>query len=115
MFDFEKLEVYKKAKAFHIDIGKLLANYNLDRTTKDQLKRASMSITLNIAEGTSRFSKADQRNFFVIARGSLMECIAILDILQENHTIESNLYNTLYLAGEELSKMLFAYIKRLQS
>lgn len=37
---------------------------------------------MNIAESTSRFSDADKRNFFVISRGSLIECIAILDLLK---------------------------------
>jgi four helix bundle protein len=36
---------------------------------------------LNIAEGTSRFSNKDRKNFFVIVRGSAFECVAILEYL----------------------------------
>jgi hypothetical protein len=44
MFDFENLEVYKKAKAFNSVVGKMiLTNPSLDGTTKNQLRRASLS------------------------------------------------------------------------
>jgi four helix bundle protein len=47
---------------------------------RDQLDRASVSIVLNIAEGAGRQGSADRARFFAIARGSAMECAAILDI-----------------------------------
>lgn len=51
MFDFEKLEVYKKAKAFNKDVLVLMKNTkSIDVVTKNQLRRASLSIVLNIAE-----------------------------------------------------------------
>ena len=59
MFDFQKLDVYQKAKAFCILMHKLISSENFDRTTNDQLRRASISIMLNIAEGSSRFSNKD--------------------------------------------------------
>lgn len=52
-----------------------------DRNLKDQLKRASINIVLNIAEGSSRFSYADRKNYLVISRGSAFECVAVLDII----------------------------------
>lgn len=45
----------------------------------DQLRRASVSISLNIAEGSGMTSGRDQRRFYAIARGSAMECGAIVD------------------------------------
>jgi four helix bundle protein len=73
----------KMQKYWHI-----LSN-RLDPTTKVQLRRASFSIVLNLAEGSGRFSKPDRRNFFVISRSSIFECVAILDILHNTQTIEN--------------------------
>jgi four helix bundle protein len=66
MFDFEKLQVYQKSKEFNLKIKKeILSLDKIDKTTKDQLKRASLSIVLNIAESTSRFSNADKKTFML--------------------------------------------------
>ncbi len=54
MFEFQNLEVYKKAKFFHAEMKILMLSIKLDRTIKDQLSRASFSILLNIAEGSGR-------------------------------------------------------------
>jgi len=88
MFDFEKLAVYQKAKEFNSDIRKFIQTSRLDNTTNDQLRRASFSVVLNIAEGSGRFSKADRWNFFVISRSSIFECVAILDVLNAEHLLE---------------------------
>jgi four helix bundle protein len=53
----------------------------LHRVTRDQWLRASQSIPLNIAEGNGRTLEADRRRFFEIARGSVLECAAIQDVL----------------------------------
>lgn len=114
MFDFQKLEVYQKAKIFNKETTSLLIEKKFDRITNDQLRRASFSIMLNIAEGMSRFSNKDRRNFMVISRGSAFECVAILEYLVENEQIDRERYTCFYLKLEELSKMLFALIKRLE-
>jgi len=79
MWDFQKLEVYQKSKNFCKEITATLGEKRFDRTTNDQLRRASFSIMLNIAEGTSRFSNKDRKNFFLVARGSTFECVAIME------------------------------------
>lgn len=115
MFDFEKLDVYQKAKSFNKIVYHFIQRQkDLDRTTKDQLRRASFSIMLNLAEGSSRFSKPDRKNFFIIARGSAFECVAIFDFLIEEKLISEEFHQELYQKAEELSKMLFAMIKNLE-
>jgi len=112
MFDFENLEVYKKAKAFNSIIRRtILIPGSLDAATKNQLRRVALSIVLNIAEGTSRFSKPDRRNFCVIARGAVFECVAIFDLLKDDNQITIDQFTSLYKEAEEISKMLFAMIR----
>jgi four helix bundle protein len=113
MFDFEKLDIYRKAKVFNSSIRKLIRSRKFDRNTIDQLYRASFSIVLNIAEGSGRFSKRDRRNFFVIARSSVFECVAILDVLRDEGIILADAYLDHYNQAEEISKILFAMIRNL--
>jgi four helix bundle protein len=76
MFHFRTLDVYRCAvellpKAYSIATS-------LDGEMASQLRRAALSVSLNIAEGTGRFDR-DQRKFLVTARGSALECAAVLD------------------------------------
>ncbi|MDB5271981.1 MAG: ribosomal protein [Chitinophagaceae bacterium] len=114
MFEFEKLTVYQKAKLFDQDVlSYVYANSSIDKVITNQLKRASLSIPLNIAEGTGRSTNPARKNFYVIARGSAFECAAIFDILKDRGNIRSDDYNDFYKKAEELSMMLFAMIKKL--
>jgi len=78
MFGFKKLDVYRCA------VAALPLSYEFasraDGDTRSQLRRAALSINLNIAEGTGRVGD-DQRRFYLIARGSALECAAVLDAL----------------------------------
>ena len=113
MFDFQKLDVYQKAKEFNKDINKILASKTFDRVTNDQFRRASFSIMLNIAEGSSRFSNKDRRNFLVVSRGSAFECAAILEYLFEINELTKKIFDKYFAFLEEISKMLFSLIKKL--
>ena len=115
MFDFEKLTVYQKTKSFNKEIYSILEDRNgIDANTRNQLQRASFSVLLNIAEGTGRRTVPDQRKFFVIARGSIFESVAILDFLNEYDKIPRDQFQRSYEMAEEISKMLFALIKKEQ-
>lgn len=115
MFDFENLSVYQKAKEFNKKVLTLLSENKVDKTTNHQLRRASFSIMLNIAEGSGRFTKADKRNFYIISRGSVFECVAILDYLLDIDELDNKTFKTFYDELEELSKMLYALIKGLST
>lgn len=96
-FDFRNLEVYKKAKSFHLLSLKLIEEIPLKPYVKDQLGRASMSIVLNIAEGSGKFSKPDRRKYFTTSRGSVFECVAVLDILHDDARIDKETFEQLLL------------------
>jgi four helix bundle protein len=113
MFDFQKLEVYQKTKNFCIEITATLSEKSFDRVTNDQLRRASFSIMLNIAEGSSRFSNRDRKNFLVIARGSACECYAIMEYLLETKMLSKEVFDDYTIKLEEISRMLFGLIRNL--
>ncbi|MFA5098096.1 MAG: four helix bundle protein [Candidatus Margulisiibacteriota bacterium] len=74
MFDFEKLTVYQKTReARKLLYSILREKHGTEKSINDQLKRSVLGILLNIAEGTGKATKADKKNFFTIARGSLMK------------------------------------------
>lgn len=112
-FHFQQLEVYKKAKSFHQNTKKIVAKKNLEIYEKDQLKRASFSIVLNLAEGSGRYTNRDRRNFFVITRSSVFECVAAIDVLRDDKVITDNEYLQLENQADELSRMLYSMIKNL--
>ena len=68
-----------------VDFYRQIAKQHIRGPLRDQLRRASSSIVLNLAEGSGRSGKKDQRRFYSIAFGSLRECQAIIDLeLSEN-------------------------------
>jgi four helix bundle protein len=78
----EKLDVYRLAIGYvawvFTTADNLKGKY---RHARDQWLRASQSIPLNIAEGNGKAATADRRRYFEIARGSVLECAAIQDVL----------------------------------
>ena len=55
----------------------------------DQLDRASISISLNVAEGSGRSTPRERARHYTIARGSAVECLACLDLLELETTVAS--------------------------
>jgi four helix bundle protein len=81
MFGFQKLDVYRAAIAFLGESDLLAAACKGRAALGEQLRRAALSIPLNIAEGTGKFGP-DSRRFYAIARGSALECAAIIDSME---------------------------------
>jgi four helix bundle protein len=114
MFLFEKLDVYQMAVELYSDVRKV----NFDRSDGDriiarQLHRAVLSISLNIAEGSGKSGPKDRRNFLIIARGSLYECVAIFNVLKVNKTLGIEEHSAMYLKSIRISKMLLSMIRLL--
>jgi len=82
MLSFKKLDVYKcsiELLALTAPVLDSLSKSKGNAVIADQLKRAALSVPLNIAEGAGKSTPADQTKHYVIARGSAMECAAIFD------------------------------------
>ncbi len=109
MFDFEKLEVYKIAQEVNIKVYKLIkASPQIDEVLVKQLKRSSSSVLLNLSEGTGRMTPRDKQNFYTIARGSVFESVAIINLLKELDLIGEEDHQSIYDDFESCSKMLLA-------
>ncbi|WP_413291827.1 four helix bundle protein [Bdellovibrio sp. HCB185ZH] len=105
-FSFENLDVYQRAVAFNLAVDDLLSREGVSRTLADQFSRAALSIPLNIAEGNGRWHKGDKRQFFWIARGSVFECIPILEVMFVKNIISSQEREWTRAELEVMGKML---------
>lgn len=112
-FAFEKLVVYQKAISFADAICTLTRDFPRGYYfLVDQLNRAALSIAANIAEGNGRFTKADRRNFFGIARGSVQECIPLLELAARQGLLQSEQHVPLKADLEEIARMVSGLINR---
>jgi four helix bundle protein len=109
MFDFEKLDVYQIVRAQNLRVLKFLKSApGLDPYLMEQWKRSSLSILLNLVEGSGRMTDQDKKHFFTIARGSVYESVAILTLIKDLQIIAEKEYDELYQGYESCSKMLLA-------
>jgi four helix bundle protein len=112
VFLFEKLEVYQKALSFAERISNFTDDFPRSRWyLADQLNRASLSISLNIAEGNGRWTVADRKNFFGIARGSTHECVPLMELCRRKGLLNDLTCTALKAELEEISKMLSGLIE----
>jgi four helix bundle protein len=106
-FNFENLDVYNEAVDFVNDVYSLTKTFPKDEMfgLTSQLRRAAVSIPLNISEGTAR-SKKDFSRFIDIARGSIFECVAALRISLKQCYLNQKKFIDLEDKLTDLSKML---------
>lgn len=109
-YSFEKLDVYVEARVFVKTIYSISAQFpDSERyALTDQIHRAVVSITSNIAEGTSRTSNRDKAHFVEMAYGSLMEVVSQLQVAMDLNYISQTQYNALQPLIEKISYKLYA-------
>jgi len=112
-FSFEKLEVWKSS----VELTKLI--YSLTNEFPDnekfglisQLRRASISVASNLAEGTSRQTNKDKAHFTTMSFSSLMEVLNQLVLAKELNFISEEKYDKVRNEIGEISRMLNALRK----
>ncbi len=81
----QKLEIYSSSRQFVLECYKLSKHLPIDEKFGmiTQIRRAALSVHLNIAEGSSRKSEAERKRYFEISRGSIIEIDAAIDIAHD--------------------------------
>ncbi len=108
MFGFEKLDVWQKSVEYADLIYRITQAFPPEERfgLTSQLRRAAVSIASNIAEGTSRSSRADLRRFIEFAYGSLMESVSELQIAKRQRLLSDEAFEDTYNSAETLARML---------
>lgn len=115
-FRFLDFPVYKDSKLFYKKVLNLTNKFNREHwELGDQLRRAALSVCLNIAEGSAKYSDKDFKRFIETALGSINECVACLDIAQENKLITIQQFTILLEEAENITKQLGGLSKKLRS
>jgi four helix bundle protein len=109
---FEDLFVWQRAIVHSIEIYKRFQSVT-DFGFKNQIQRASISISNNIAEGFERGSDRDFRRFLFIAQGSCSEVKSMIYIALKLNYISEDEFSTIYGQLNEIGKMLFGLMKTL--
>jgi len=106
MFNFEKLDVWQKAIVFADFIySETRAFPNEERFgLANQMRRAAVSISSNIAEGSSRMSQVDFARFVEIGSGSIFEVVSQSFIAKRQSFLSDEKFRALYQDAEELSR-----------
>jgi four helix bundle protein len=108
MFSFEKLDVWKKSIAFADLVYQVTRPFPDDERfgLTSQMRRAAVSVSSNIDEGSSRFSKSDFARFLEIATGSVFEVVSQWFISRREGFLNEENFKRLCAAAEEQGRML---------
>jgi len=108
MFNFEKLDVWQKAIDFADLVHKHTRHSPADERfgLTNQMRRAAVSISSNIAEGTSRMSQTDFGGFIEIAMGSIFKVTSQAFVGRRQGFLNEVNFRAVYIAAEEVGRML---------
>ncbi|MDD4287864.1 MAG: four helix bundle protein [Candidatus Peribacteraceae bacterium] len=115
-FRFRQFKVYQDAKAFRKHVIRL-ANKCVEQRAfdlTDQIRRASLSVVLNIAEGSAKRSDIEFARFLETSTGSVNEIVAGFDIAHDEKIISDNDYASIEREAENILMQLGGFIKSLR-
>jgi four helix bundle protein len=109
-YSYKNLNVYQDAKSLVVDVYKVLKLFPAEEKYAlcDQIRRAVISITSNIAEGMNRMSDKEKAHFIGVAYASMMEVDSQLEVSVELGYLTPELYNTLEEKIDCIAKQLSA-------
>ena len=108
MFNFEKLDVWHKAIEFADVVYLNTRDFPPEERfgLTNQMRRAVVSISSNIAEGSSRNSKTDFSRFIEIATGSVFEVVSQSHIARNQGFFGEEEFKKIYAHADEIGRML---------
>ena len=111
---YKDLEVYKEGYQLALEIYKLTKRYPEDEkyVMTTQIRRASLSIILNIVEGYGRRSKDDFKRFLKISYGSVNEVEVLLELGKDLKYVEEETYKSLIEKYGLLGRKIFTLIEK---
>ena len=111
---FKDLLVWQKAHSFVLSVYKMTRNLPKEElyALTSQIRRAAVSIPANIAEGFTRKSNLEKSRFYNISQGSLEEVRYYLILIEDLNYSKTQ---DLHLQVEEISKLIYAYKKTLNT
>ena len=112
---FEELNCWKLARELTGEVYSLNGKINKDFALRDQLRRASVSIMHNIAEGFGRFSSKEKVRFLEIAQSSANEVKSMLYLMNDLGYIDSALQESLHLKTNICQRQIWGLIKYLRT
>ena len=106
--DFESLIVWQKARDLFSNVYKITSTgqFLRDYVLRNQLRKATISISSNIAEGYGRHSRKEFLRFLSIANGSVFEVRSQLRLAEEIHYIQEETAEKLIAACREISRLI---------
>lgn len=114
MFKFEKLDVWKVSLELYRKIA--AASRSLRRRDQqflaEQILRATLSISANIAEGTGREGIRESKQFFNIAKGSVYEVVSIAHVLRQEGLLQAEKFSETYQLCDRIAGMLSGLITK---
>jgi four helix bundle protein len=115
-FRFLDFQVYKDARTFYWEIVVITKRFPREYwELADQMRRAALSVCLNIAEGSAKRSDKDFNRFLENALGSINEVVAGLDIAFNQRLITLDVFQVHIQTAEEITKQLGGFSKKLKS
>lgn len=114
-FNFEKLLVWQKAIQLSVEVTRIAKIFPKDEIfiLSSQIRRASDSVALNIAEGSTGQSKPEFKRFLSIALRSNVEVVSCIHLAKSRNIINNDDFTLIYKKCEELSVMINALKKSL--
>lgn len=115
MFRFEELQIWRRAVEYGKDCYKVSEKFprHEQYSLGDQLRRAGISISSNIAEG-SVGSAVNFKRYLVIAIGSTLETVNLINFACEVGYVSLEMKEAMYEKAENLAKMIRGFLKSLK-